>query len=105
MEFIANNWSLIIAVIAVVIYLILSGKKSIKKWLIAAVMLAEEDLGKGTGWYKLHTVYNNFVTAYPVLSKIIPFVVFSDWVDKALEEMKEQIEKNPYIKQLMEGNE
>lgn len=103
MSFVIENWSLIVALIAIVLYLFLSGKKSIKKWLLFAVMLAEEDLGKGTGWYKLHTVYDSFVKAYPVLSKVIPFAVFSGWVDMALEEMKEQIEKNPYIKQLVEG--
>ena len=103
MDWLVNNWSLIVAVIAIAIYLFISGKKSIKSWLLFAVMLAEEDLGKGTGWYKLHTVYDNFVKAYPIMSKLIPFAVFSGWVDKALEEMKEQIEKNPYIKNLVEG--
>lgn len=103
MDWIINNWSLIVVVIAIALYLFMSGKKSIKNWLLFAVMLAEEDLGKGTGWYKLHTVYDSFVKSYPILSKVIPFTVFSGWVDEALEKMKEQIEKNPYIKKLVEG--
>lgn len=103
MAWLQNNWSLLIVIALIVGYMILSGKKSIKEWLLFGVSMAEKELGSGTGKLKLKTVYDAFITNYPVLSKIIPFAVFSMWVDEALEEMKEIIETNLDIKYYIEG--
>ena len=97
MQFIYDNWSLIVAVIMVAIYFILSGEQSVKKWLLYAVTMAEREMKSGTGRIKLVTCYEWFVQRYPIFSKIIPFVVFSVWVDSALKEMKHLLETNEAI--------
>lgn len=105
MEFLANNWIYILATIIfllVCIYGIMSGKA--KNWLMWAVSVAEQDLGTGTGQLKLHKVYDMFMERFPMFSKIVPFFVFSEWVDLALDWMREQLEKNPNIKSLIETN-
>lgn len=94
MEWIANNWSLLVVIAIVVGYFIVSGKQSVMKWLLYAVSMAEKELGSGTGKLKLVQVYSDFVAQYPVLSKIIPFAVFSLWVDIVLEEMKDILSNN-----------
>lgn len=105
MKFIIDNWSLIVTVIAVVVYFILSGKSSVKNYLLYAVTLAESELGSKTGRLKLAQVYNDFVKTYPLFSKIVPFVVFSAWVDAVLIEMRHLLETNENIKQIVEGEE
>lgn len=105
MEWLVNNWYYIIFVIVALIltsYGITSGKA--KNWLMWAVSVAEQDLGTGTGQLKLHKVYDMFMERFPMFSKIVPFFVFSEWVDLALDWMREQLEKNPNIKSLIETN-
>lgn len=102
MKWIADNWSLLLILLIFAAYFILSGKKSVKEWLLYAVSIAEKELGGGTGKLKLRQVYESFIVAYPVISKIIPFEVFSGWVDEALVEMKKIIETNLDIKAFIE---
>ena len=64
MEWIINNWSLIITVVAVVVYFLLNGKRSVVEFLLQAVVMAEKDLGSGTGKIKLSVVYGNFIEKY-----------------------------------------
>ena len=97
MQFIYDNWTLIVAVIMVAIYFILSGKQSVQKWLLYAVTMAEKELKGGTGRIKLVTCYEWFVARYPIFSKLIPFAVFSAWVDCALDEMKHLLETNEAV--------
>ena len=92
-----------VVVLAICAYGIVCGK--VKEWLKWAVAEAEQYLGSGTGQLKLHYVYDMFISQYPVLSKIIPFDVFSEWVDLALERLNEQLSKNTQIKAVIEGNE
>jgi hypothetical protein len=103
MEWIINNWSLIIVVLAVIVYFIMSGKKSVMKWLLFAVTMAEQEMGGGTGKLKLAQVYQDFVATYPLFSKIVPFAVFSAWVDAVLDEMRHLLETNSEIKKFVEG--
>ena len=103
MEWIINNWSLIIVILAVIVYFIMSGKKSVMKWLLFAVTMAEQEMGSGTGKIKLAQVYQDFVAAYPIFSKIVPFAVFSAWVDAVLDEMRHLLETNSDIKKFVEG--
>ncbi len=69
-------------------------KGNIIEWLLWAVTEAERTLGSGTGTLKLREVYDWFVRQYPIISKIVPFSVFSYWVDIALDEMKRLLKKN-----------
>lgn len=101
MKWIVENWSLLVVVAMIIAYMLISGKKSIQKWLLYGVFMAESEWGSGTGKLKLHTVYDMFVTKYPIISKILPFAVFSLWVDEVLKEMKKTLEENKSINQLI----
>lgn len=113
-EFLANNWSIIIAVIAILVvagvavYKFLQLPTSaqiekVKKCLLAWVISAEADLGGGTGKVKLSVVYGYFVTAFPILKNFVSFETFSGWVDEALDTMREMLKENTNLKQVVEG--
>jgi hypothetical protein len=101
MKWIVDNWSLLVVAAIIIAYMLISGKKSIQKWLLYGVFMAESEWGSGTGKLKLHTVYDMFVSKYPIISKILPFAVFSLWVDEVLKEMKKTLEENKSINQLI----
>ena len=103
MKWLIDNWSLLVTIFAVCVYFVLSGKESVKKWLLYAVTMAETELGSGTGKLKLAQVYSEFVTQYPIFAKIIPFSVFSVWVDSVLDEMRKLINTNDNVKKIVEG--
>lgn len=91
----------VILAILVVVYALAAHKA--KEWLKWAVVYAEEQLGSGTGQVKLRLVYDMFVERFPVIASILPFNIFSKWVDLALEWMREELEKNENIRALIEG--
>ena len=114
MEFIINNWYIILAVLAVLAaagvagyrYFNLPGEAQmikVREWLLWAVTGAEKDLGGGTGKLKLRQVYDLFVTRFSWLARIISFDLFSDMVDDALEDMREMLKNNKAVKELVEG--
>lgn len=97
MEWIVNNWGLLLILVMVVaglIYLIRNDKEKAKKWLLLACLEAEKEFGSKTGAIKLRYVYNMFLAKFPVLSKFMSFEQFSNMVDTALEEMKHLINTN-----------
>ena len=98
MKWITDNWSLLVVLAIFIVYLLLCGKRSVKEWLLYAVSMAEKAFGDGTGKLKLKVVYNAFVAEYPIFSKLVPFEMFSGWVDEALAEMRKLIETNLDIK-------
>lgn len=97
MEWIQNHYALIIVIAVIAIYFILNGTQSLMNWLLFIVSCAEAELGSGTGKLKLAQVYSDFVIAYPVFSKILPFCMFSWMVDQVLVKMRDMIEKNKNI--------
>ena len=104
MDWVIENWYYIVFVILavlVVVYGCMTGK--CKEWLKYAVTIAEKELGSGTGQIKLRQVYDMFIQRFPVFSKLVPFSTFSYWVDLALEFLREQLEKNSQIKDLVEN--
>ena len=104
MTWLAENWYYIVFIllaVCVVAYGISMGK--VKEWLKWAVCVAEEELGSGTGQLKLHKVYDMFVEKFPAIASVLPFTIFSKWVDLALDWMREQLEKNENIKLIIEG--
>ena len=104
MNWLANNWyNIIIAIIGIlaVSYGISAGKA--KEWLKYAVVMAEKELGSGTGQLKLRMVYDMFVEKFPAFASVLPFAIFSKWVDLALEWMRTQLEQNQNIKAMIEG--
>ncbi len=93
-------------IIAVALYISLKKeeqKKKVLEWLKGAVTLAEQTYGGGTGAIKLRVVYADFVKTWPQIAEWMPFSVFSDLVDIALEGMKTMIDKNPAVKALVKG--
>lgn len=108
MNFIINNWYIILAVLAVLAaagiavyrYFKLPSETQLAKvreWLLWAVTEAEKELGGGTGKLKLRQVYDLFVTRFSWLARIVPFELFSSLVDDALEEMREMLKNNKAV--------
>lgn len=114
MDFIINNWYIILAVLAVLAatgvavyrYFHLPSEiqlAKVREWLLYAVTEAERELGGGTGKLKLRQVYDLFVVRFPWLVRIVPFELFSDMVDDALEEMRKMLQSNAAVKALVNG--
>ena len=102
---IVENWPIIVAFISGVIVCLLVAVRfskepteakidMIKEWLLYAVILAEKELGCGTGQVKLRYVWDMFIKTFPALAPLIPFEVFSQLVDEALEEMRHLLDTN-----------
>lgn len=68
-----------------------------KNWLVWAVSEAEAIFGSNTGKLKLRYVYDLAVERFPLVAKFIPFTVFSGMVDGALKIMRDMIENNEDI--------
>ena len=113
MDFIANNWFLIIALVAVLgvsIYAVvkffnLPTKEQltkIKEWLVYACMEAEKELGGKTGQLKLRMVYDKFLEKFEWLAKVITFEQFSKMVDESLEKLKHLLKTNQAVKNIVE---
>jgi len=108
MEAILTYWYVVfLAVIAICIFIVycrkffcLSDEEKYEKvhaWLLQAVLLAEKEYGGKTGKLKLSVVYSAFCEQLPWLAKVVPFEIFSEWVDAALVEMRALIESNKVI--------
>lgn len=105
MEWLVDNWFLLVATIACVacaiitVYLNFISKPKdeqiakVREWLLYAVIMAEKQFGGGTGQVKLRYVYDMFLSKFPWLAQIISFVSFSGLVDEALDEMKDILAK------------
>lgn len=70
---------------------------NIKQWLKLAVVEAEKALGSGTGQLKLRYVYDLAVKQFPWIVTLVTFEIFSEWVDEALDWMREQLKQNSAI--------
>ena len=108
MEYLIDNWYVLVALVAVVFALVYvcvkffkkpteEQIKALKEWLLYAVTLAEKDLGSGTGKLKLRQVYDMFLIRFPWLAKVIPFEQFSTYVDEALGQMKTMLASNTSV--------
>lgn len=86
-----------IIIIAIILYMILNQKKKVQEWLLYAVSEAEKHLGAGTGQLKLRKVYDWYCAKFPILAAVLPFKVFSGWVDTALDTMRMWLTSNAYI--------
>lgn len=71
--------------------------EAVKEWLLYATTQAEKELGSGTGQLKLRQVYDLFLQRFPLVSRAIPFDLFSGWVDEALERMKRLLATNAAV--------
>ena len=114
MNFISNNWEVIIAVVVSItglvtavykLFLQVSNKQSnqVSQWMLWAVSEAESILGAGTGRLKFSFVYDSFVKAFPWVSRIMTVEMFSDLVNQSLDEMRKMIENNKAAADLILG--
>ena len=114
-EFFIAYWYIILAIIALLIgigiavYRFLKlpteeQKQAVKEWLLWKVTEAEKELGSGTGQLKLRMVYDAFVARFGWLAKLIDFNTFSEWVDDALDEMRNMLSKNEAAAAYVEGD-
>ena len=113
MNFLLENWFLIIVAIAV---LTVSGYtlycfikmpkdnqlKQLREWLLYAVAKAERELGSGTGQLKLRYVYDMFILRFGALAKIISFEAFRLMVDEALDKFREMLANNTAVANYIE---
>lgn len=76
---------------------------NIKEWLKYAVTQAEKELGSGTGQLKLRMVYDMAVKQFPFIVQLIPFNIFSGWVDEALDWMRSQLAENKAAQNYVES--
>lgn len=114
MKWLVDNWTLLIVIISALVVGIYYARNFAKKpsaekladineWLLYAVMKAEHDFGNGTGALKLRKVYDMFISKFPEVSYMISFKTFSDMVDIALIKMREILEKNKDINEVVTG--
>ena len=114
MDFIIDNWVVIVAAIAVLVGVVIavvkfvkSGRETqlsnLKEWLLFATVEAEKALGAGTGKLKLRAVYDMFVAKFSWLAKIISFERFSGLVDEALETMNNMLSNNVAVQHYVNG--
>ena len=68
-----------------------------KNWLVWAVTEAEATFGSNTGKLKLRYAYELAIARFPLMAKMIPFSLFSKFVDSALDVMRDMIENNKSI--------
>lgn len=116
MEWLIENWFLIVALlscVAVLISLVFrflgmpteKQKKKVREWLVWACIEAERALQSGTGQLKLREVWNLFcaVPAFTWVARIISFEEFSDWVSEALTEVKQMLISNKSLAEYVYG--
>ena len=77
-------------------------KEALKEWLKWAVTKAEKEYGGKTGQLKLRYAWELALNQFPWLVRCIDFNTFSLYVDEALEWLKNQLESNEAMKQLVE---
>lgn len=115
-EMIMENWYLLVAAVVVAALAAAAAarflempsaeqREKVKEWLLWAVTEAEKELGSGTGQLKLRYVYDLFLQRFPAIAKRISFATFSYWVDKALIDMREMLNKNKTIYQMVKAEE
>lgn len=110
MKFLVDNWTLLVIIAAVLIVGYVKFKKlaalpsdeqqaKIKEWLLYAVISAEREYKSGTGRLKLAYTWSLFLDKFPSLAPVVPFEVFSKWVDEVLVQMRQLLETNKDIDQ------
>ena len=113
MTLLMEYWWLVIVILAILViafmflitYINLPNSKKAKKvkeWLLFAVVQAEKELGSGTGQLKLRYVYNLALSKFPIFIKLIPFELFSNFVDEALQQLENLIEDSEGVKKYIE---
>ena len=112
MEFIVNNWYVILSLIVIITIVVIACVKflkmptdkqikNIKEWLLFAVIKAEKEFGEKTGVAKLRFVYDLAIAKFPFVASVISFETFKIWVDDALVEMEKILKENTAIEKFI----
>ena len=96
MNWIMDNWQIISIFLGVAIAVLIVIFVP-KNWLLKAVTDAEHEYGDGYGEYQKMVVYNLLLKEFPILSKFLPYPVFSWLVAAALRKMRKILDKKPKI--------
>lgn len=116
MEFLIENWTVLVAIIAMIaaaasfIYSFIklphtAQVEKVKEWLLWAVAQAEKKFGGKTGQLKLRYVYDLFTARFPYAAKFLTFEQFSNLVDEALEKFNKMLESNVMIQEYVNKEE
>lgn len=97
----SSELQIILVVLGLAIILYVMSLSSFKNWLVYAVSKAEKLFGSKTGKLKLRYVYYLAIEAYPLIVKLLPFSIFSIFVDSALKAMRIMIENNKEISDII----
>jgi hypothetical protein len=114
MDWLINNWYLIVAAGAVIGAAVFAVRKflglpteqqirNFQEWLKWAVAEAEKQLGSGTGQLKLRLVYDMAVEKFPWITNLVTFEEFAMWVDEALIWLNKQLESNKAVISMIKG--
>lgn len=114
MDWIVNNWFMLVVLVVVIAAIFIAIRKffglpkeeqlvKVREWLLYAVTMAEKEYGGGTGKLKLRYVYDLFVSKFSWIAMTITFEKFSELVDRALDEMRQMIEQNEKVKEIVQG--
>lgn len=116
MEYLIENWFLIVAAVAVAASVICLAirfmgmptekqKEKVMEWLKWACVEAEKKLQSDTGKLKLREVYDKFcaVPAFKWVAIIISFKQFEEWVSDALIEAKKMLVSNTSLAKYVYG--
>lgn len=104
MECLINNWYVLVGILSLIVFagfLVYKFIKSpssekttkIKKWLKNLLTKTEENLDSKEGQTKLRKVYNLIIKTFSAISKVVPFSLFSNMINKAIKTIKELINK------------
>ena len=104
-----TNWAVLIFITfilvgSVIVAIRKPSKQSIeavKACLLNWVVQAEAMFGSGTGKVKLSDVYSQFVASFPDLSDCVPMDTFSEWVDEALDKMRNMLSSNKNLREVV----
>ena len=103
MNYIVENWYIVVGLLALCVALFYVRLTDVQEWLLGVVTEAEKQLGSGTGQLKLRQVYDKFLEKFPLRSVLVPFKMFAEMVDKALERMRLMLAGNSYAQSYVEG--
>jgi hypothetical protein len=114
MEWLTNNYVLVIGLIIIAIGAVITAYKftqksneqkvaAIREWLKYAVTVTEKALGEKTGKLKLQMAWSMATAQFPFITKVMTFDQFAEFVDEALKWMNKQLEDNPNIRAIVIG--
>ena len=115
MEWLIDNWSLLVVLVCAIgagvmgcKKFIQSGKtnqiKKVKEWLLYACVVAEQEFGSGKGSLKLRYVYDKFVEKFGFIKYVVTFEEFSVLVDDVLDSAIEFFENQGVEKKPIDNN-